>query len=321
MSTTLDPVPQSGGAPRPNPVASAPCSFGVDEVMSEDAWMPEPDEMLDWMAQLGYAGTELGPQGYLGQGPEVHERLTSRGLSLVGAFLPQHFSRDEVVEEDRAWLRAALRLIREATPEGSTPFAVLAEGIDEAARIALTGRIDEHPEAQLSDARWDALVSNLHAAAEICREEGLEPVFHPHAGTYIETAAEIDRLAERMDPAIVGLCLDTGHFRYGGAVPAQCVRDYASLLRHVHLKDCHSGVLRAGASRGEDLNAVLGAGVFCPLGAGDADIPAVVQALGEVGYTGWLVVEEDQLLSAKDTRESLVAGQRANREYLRRLGL
>jgi inosose dehydratase len=322
MSTTPGTTPHATGTgARSNLVASAPCSFGVDEVMSEDAWMPEPDEMLDWMAQLGYAGTELGPQGYLGQGPEVHERLTSRGLALVGAFLPQHFSRNEAVEEDRAWLRTALRLVRDATPEGSTPFAVLAEGLDEAARIAFTGRIDEHPEAQLSDARWDALVSNLHAAAEICREEGLEPVFHPHAGTYVETAAEIDRLAGRMEPALVGLCVDTGHFRYGGAVPAQSVLDYAALLRHVHLKDCRSDILRAGVARGDDLNVVLGAGVFCPLGSGDADIPAVVQALRAVGYAGWLVVEQDQLLTAEDTRETLVAGQRANREYLRRLGL
>lgn len=305
----------------PNPVASAPCSFGVDEVMADDAWMPGPDEMLDWMADLGYVGTELGPQGYLGSGPEVRSRLDARGLALVGAFLPQRFSRREAAAEDRAWLRAALRLVREATPEGSRPFAVLAEGIEEPVRLAFTGRIAQHPEAQLDDDRWDALVDGLHEAAAICREEGLEPVFHPHAGTYIETADEIDRLVGRMDPALVGLCLDTGHFRYGGAEPARAIRDYAAVLRHVHVKDCRAGVLARVAARGGDLAQVLNEGVFCPLGAGDADIPAVVDALRDVGYQGWLVVEQDQLLTAADTRESLVAGQRANREYLARLGL
>ena len=27
-------------------VASAPVSFGVDEILVDDAWMPEPDQML-----------------------------------------------------------------------------------------------------------------------------------------------------------------------------------------------------------------------------------------------------------------------------------
>ena len=47
-------------------IASAPCSFGVDEVVADDAWTPGPDEMLDWMLGIGYHGTELGAPGYLG---------------------------------------------------------------------------------------------------------------------------------------------------------------------------------------------------------------------------------------------------------------
>ena len=310
-----------GSERRPNPVASAPCSFGVDEVVADDAWMPEPEEMLDWMVELGYAGTELGPPGFLGDGPEVRERLSRRGLALVGAFLPQHFSRREMVAADRAWLSDSLRLLREATPDGSRPFAVLADGIDEPVRLAYTGRVADHPDAQLDERRWGVLVDNLHAAAEICREEGFEPVIHPHAGTYLETAEEIDRLMDRIDGSLVGLCLDTGHFRYGGAVPAQAIRDYAPLLRHVHLKDCRTGVLRSVAARGADLSAALHDSVFCRLGSGDADIEAAVGALRAIGYEGWLVVEQDQVLTARDTRESLVAGQRANREHLTRLGL
>lgn len=317
MKTTPDP----GSGRAPNRVASAPCSFGVDEVVADDAWMPDPDEMLDWMVDLDYVGTELGPPGFLGDGPEVRARLSRRGLALVGAFLPQHFSRREMVEADRAWLSDSLRLLRDATPEGSRPFAVLAEGIDEPVRLAYTGRVADHPDAQLDQHRWDALVDNLHAAAETCREEGFEPVFHPHAGTYIETADEIDRLVGRLDGSLVGLCLDTGHFRYGGAAPAQAVRDYASVLRHVHLKDCRSSVLQSVAARRADLSAALHDGVFCPLGAGDSDIAAVVAALRAVGYEGWLVVEQDQVLTTRDTRESLVAGQRANRAYLAQLGL
>ena len=47
-------------------VASAPVSFGVDEIIVDDAWMPGPDEMLDWMVDIGFEGTELGPPGFMG---------------------------------------------------------------------------------------------------------------------------------------------------------------------------------------------------------------------------------------------------------------
>ncbi len=185
--------------------------------------------MLDWMVDIGYSGTELGPPGFLGDGAVVCERLTARGLELVGSFLPQRFSRPEHATEDRDWLSTRLRLLAEATPPGSRPFAVLADGIDEPIRRAYSGRIPQHAEAQLSQDRFEALISNLHRAAEVCRDLGFEPVLHPHAGTYIETTDEIARVVDAMDPALVGLCLDTGHFRYGGAVPANAIREYASV--------------------------------------------------------------------------------------------
>ena len=39
------------------------------------------------------------------------------------------------------------------------------------------------------------------------------------------------------------------------------------------------------------------------------------------GWRGWLVIEQDQFLRASDTPESVVAVQRANREYLRQFGI
>lgn len=303
------------------PVASAPCSFGVDEVLKGDAWMPSPDEMLDWMVELDYVGTELGPPGYLGVGAEVRDRLQSRELRLVGAFLPQHFSRADRAPADRDWLTGQLRRLRDASPDGSKPFAVLSEALDEPERHRWSGRIGEHPDVQLSRERVDAMVDNLHRAAELCREEEFVPVIHPHAGTYLETADEIDRLMGRLDPSLIGLCLDTGHFRYGGADPATCVRDYAALLQHVHMKDCRSSVIDEVREADGTLQMALEGGVFTPLGEGDSNLPGVVAALHAIGYQGWLVVEQDQLLRATDTRESVVAGQRRNREYLRHLGV
>lgn len=303
------------------PVASAPVSFGVDEVIAGYAWMPGPDEMLDWMVDIGFEGTELGPPGFLGDAATLHERLTSRGLQLVGAFLPQRFSRAEHVAEDRAWLRRTLALIREGAPEGSRTFAVLCDGLGEPDRRAYSGRIHEHPETWLSPARFATLMANLHVAAELCRREGFEVVIHPHAGTYVETADEIARVMDRLDPALLGLCLDTGHFRFGGADPARAVDDYHELIRHVHIKDCRSAVMDDVKREGKGLEEALARGVFTPLGEGDSGIDAVIDALRRHGYEGWLVIEQDQLLRDTDSRASVEAGQRRNREYLRRLGI
>jgi inosose dehydratase len=303
------------------PIASAPCSFGVDEILVEDAWMPGPDEMLDWMLGIGYAGTELGPPAYLGQGLAARERLERRNLELVGAFLPQHFSRADRATADRDWFREQVGLLKEASPEGSQPFAVLCEAIDEPDRLRWSGRIEEHPEAQLDGTRFQTMMDNMHRAGELAAQLGLRAVIHPHAGTYLETDAEIERMVEALDANLVGLCLDTGHFRFGGADPAQRIRDYHAVIRHVHIKDCYTKIIADVKAEGKGLHEALFRGVFTELGNGDSGIEAVVAALREIGYEGWLVVEQDQFLRANVTREALVAGQRRNLEYLRRLGV
>jgi inosose dehydratase len=302
-------------------IASAPCSFGVDEVIVNDTWMPEPDEMLDWMAALDYEGTELGPPGFLGAGARMGERLAARGLEFIGTFLPQALTDDERCARDREWLAGLLADLRRGLPAGAAPFAVLSDAIDQPVRQRAAGRIAGRPEAQLDDAGWRRLFDNLHRSAERAASLGFRPVVHPHCGTYLETAAEIDRLVSGMDASLLGLCLDTGHFRFGDADPATCIRAYRDVVRHVHVKDCAVRVRDEAVARDEDVVAALAGGVFCPLGAGDADIPAAVAALDEIGYQGWVVVEQDQFLAATVTRDDVVAGQRANREYLARLGL
>ena len=61
----------------------------------------------------------------------------------------------------------------------------------------------------------------------------------------------------------------------------------------------------------------VGHGVFCELGRGDVDFPGVLNALQDIGYAGWIVVEQDVLPGMGTPKES---AQR-NREYLRSIGL
>jgi inosose dehydratase len=302
-------------------VATAPVSFGVDEILQDDAWMPEPDQILDMIVSAGYAGTELGPPGFLGDAAQLRERLSSRNLQLVGSFLPQRFSRVEHAEEDRHWLRESLKLIQEGAPEGSKCFAILCDGFGERDRMLWSGRIPEHPEAWLPPERFPVLIDNLHRAAEICQRAGFDTVLHFHAGTYIETADEIHRVMDAIDPSLLGLCLDTGHARFGGADPLELASTYKDLIRHVHIKDCKVEIMDDVKREGKGLEEALARGVFCELGEGDSGIGEVIATLKSNGYTGWLVVEQDRFLRQTDTLETLLQSSVRNREYLKALGV
>lgn len=191
-------------------VANAPVSYGAFELtVGVLPNVPAPERVLDAIAAAGYEGTELGPLGYFGDGSALRERLASRGLELVGAFVQPPLG--------------ALDPILDAVA-GTGAKAVLAEA----------GPRD-------GEADWD----EIQRATDLARSRGFEPTFHPHMGTRVQTPAEIERLLERTD---VGLLLDTGHLVAAGGEPAQALRDWGERVNHVHVKDARLDVVRKAAS-------------------------------------------------------------------------
>src|SRR4030095_1029318 len=109
------------------------------------------------------------------------------------------------------------------------------------------------------------------------RSHGLEPVFHHHMGTRVQTPAEIERLLEGTD---VALLLDTGHLTAAGGDAFAALRDWRDRVGHVHLKDVRLDVLRATTTWDEAWRR----GVFCELGAGDVDLDGFLSQLKDGGY-------------------------------------
>jgi inosose dehydratase len=306
-------------------IAAAPVSWGVSELQGLPAGIT-PEIVLDQMVEAGYVGTELGPPGFLGKAAAVRLRLEQRHLQLVGAFAPLRFSRAEHVAQDMAALSRLLDLLDEASPEGGAPAptrpkVVLADASVEPDRLAYAGRIAEHPETWLPDPRLRTLVEGIGRAAELCEGRGFDVVLHPHAGSYIETDAEIRAVLEQLDRSLVGLCLDTGHVALGGADPAALARDYQDRLRHVHLKDLDRGVLEQVSRGGGDLGELLRCGVFAELGTGQAGVGNVIEMLVGLDYRGWMVVEQDRTITATDRPVGLLAAQVRNRRFLAGFGL
>lgn len=301
-------------------VAAAPVSWGVFEKTEDDPLQLEAEPMLDQMAAAGYAGTELGPMEFFGDAPQMRERMRARGLSLVGAFLPQRFSRREFAAQDREEMLTILDLLAAGRPDDVMPKAVLSDASLEPERMRWAGQIPAHPEASLPAERFPVLIDNLHRAGEACRERGFDPVLHFHAGSYVESAAEIHATFDALDTSLVGMCLDTGHALFGGADPMELLETYFDIVRHIHIKDCDLAVLDQVSHSGGGLMEAWDRGVFCELGHGTTGLDVFLERLRERDWTGWLVVEQDRFLKPEDSPAALLALHTRNREWLAERG-
>ena len=290
-------------------VANAPVSYGAFEItVGVLPNVPGAEEVLTAIAQAGYEGTELGPPGYLGDREQLRERLERHGLGLAGAYIPLRFSEPEHWDEDLAAMALTLDLL--AAPGNRDGLPVLADaGSPE--RAANPGRAALDPGFGLDDAGWSRLSDGVRRAAELAREAGFDPTFHPHAGTFVEAQWEVERLLELTD---VGLLVDTGHLLLGGCDPVQGLRDWRDRVNHVHLKDVRMEILRVAVDDGADMPEVWRRGVFCELGAGDVDLDAFIAELR--GYSGWLVVEQDWVPAPDDDAAKAVEAQARNRAWL-----
>ena len=142
-------------------------------------------------------------------------------------------------------------------------------------------------------------------------------MFHPHCAGFVETPWEIDELMARTDPSLVGLCLDTGHLSLGGGNAIDVYRRHALRVWHVHFKDCDPRVFERMRGESWDYFEAMRHGIFCELGRGRVDFPAVLRELRARGYDDWIVVEQDVLPGMGSPADSA----RRNREFLRGLGV
>jgi inosose dehydratase len=271
---------------------------------------------LDEIVETGYQGTELGDWGFMPTDPaQLRGEIRSRGLTLLGAFVPVMLKDSNA---HAAGINAALRTARLlAAVEGDLPFIVLADDngkIQE--RTHNAGRI--LPQHALNESEWKIFAEGAEKIAEsVKKQTGLRTVFHHHCGGYIERPDEIDILMRLTDPNLLGLCFDTGHYRFGGGDPIAGIQGYKDRIWHVHFKDCDPGIAERSRTEKWDYFTSVRNGIFCELGRGDIDFAQIKVELERVGYHGWIVVEQDVLPGMGRPKESA----RRNRDYLMGIGL
>jgi inosose dehydratase len=291
-------------------IATAPVSWGVLEV---EGWARQQTygEVLDEMVQAGYAGTELGPYGFLPtDSQELKRELDKRNLTLLGAFVPLPLGRPEGHQEG---MRGALETAR-LLAANHAPYLVVADEMSPR-RMAIAGSAG--PQDSFTEEQWDWAAELIARIAGSARELGVRSVFHHHAGTYIETPAEVAHLLSLTDPELLGICLDTGHYFYGGGDPVEFAREHAQRIWHLHLKDIRASVMDKVRHEKIGYLEAIRAGVFCELGQGNVDLAGVIHELDKAGFDGWAVFEQDVDPTVPGTNP-LVSATRS-REYLRRV--
>jgi inosose dehydratase len=281
-------------------VANAPLSYGAFEMtVGTEFPVPDPRLVLEAMVAAGYAGTELGPPGYLGD-----EDL--QGLTMVGGFIQIPFT-----DPDAGLTELHATLDRFGDEHLARPVLCDAGGPE---RIANPGRGGEDPSLALDDAGWRRLIDGIERAADAIRERDFEPVFHHHTSTYVESVAEIEKLLEDTD---VDLLLDCAHLVVAGGDPVQALSDWGDRIEAIHIKDVRLDVLaQVKAARADTLTAWR-SGLFCALGQGDVDLAGFCRGVEAIGYDGWVVVEQDRVLASEADFGSAQHDQVANRRWLR----
>ncbi len=283
-------------------VAGAPISWGVSELASWGYRMA-PDRVLAEMHEIGLHATELGPPGYLPADARARDGLLRRhGLRLVAGFLA-------VVLHDHAFpVRADIERESASLAHSGAEVMVVA--------AALPGN-SYNATRSLGAAEWKRLAQALGEAEAIVSSRRMTLAFHPHAGTAVATAQDVQMLLETTQ---VSLCLDTGHLFLGGADPVALAREAAGRISHVHLKDVRATV--AARVRSHELSYAEGVkeGLYTALGQGDLDIEGVHDRLRGAGYEGWFVLEQDTALTAEpEPHTGPAAAARQSLEYFRRI--
>ncbi|WP_419911536.1 TIM barrel protein [Hoeflea sp.] len=291
-------------------IGNAPCSWGVE--FAGDPRNPDWRTVLAECKNAGYHGIELGPVGYMPEDPaELGDALAENELELIGGvvFRPFH--------DPSQWddvLDGSIRTCKALAAHGADHL-VLIDSISPR-RAPTAGR--PHEAELMGDDEWSGYRDKICRIAQIGTQEyGLTVAIHPHAGGFIDFETETQRLLEETDPAELKLCLDTGHTHYAGFDPVSFMDIHIDRISYMHFKDIDPAVKNRVITERTDFYEACGQGIFCNLGDGETDFPAVRQKLIASGFTGWCTVEQD---CDPEGATSPLDDAIANRGYLKSIG-
>lgn len=234
-------------------------------------------EVLRDCAAAGLDAVEIDPT------PEAREHLAQAGLCVSGAYVgvPLH--------QPWAELQAEAKILSVARRLAAAGGADLLVNADPKGGWGSPLPKTEDELKQQGE--------NLRRLAASVAPLGVRVLFHNHAAARERTEADLRSVVEFSAPE-VGLCIDTGWAHTSHCDPIAWVRTFPKRVFGFHLRN------QRGSVPTEDLI------------EGDLDFSALLRALGEIGYDGWLALE---LWHRSDThaRRTMIEDVRRSIGYLR----
>ncbi len=264
-------------------MGSAPDSWGI--WFARDQHQLPFTRFLDELATAGYKWLELGPYGYLPSDPaELLEHLNSRGLQVSGGTAAGALHRADCWEQTLTQSRQVAQL---TAATGAHHLVFLPSTYRGA-----SGAYSDEP--VLGAEKWRGLVARADDLGKyLLHEYGVHLCLHPHADSYIETQAEIERFLDATDSRYVKLCLDTGHVAYGGGDSIDLIRRYAERVAYVHMKHIDPAVLAQVRAEKLSFSQAVQRGVCVEAPTGVPDATAVIDALASLSTQLYVIAEHD----------------------------
>jgi len=126
------------------------------------------------------------------------------------------------------------------------------------------------------DAVWEQFVKTMREATGMAKAHGLRFSLENHTHTLVPHAMAFRMLWDRINDPALGMNLDIGWLQLQREYPPIGIYQAGDKLINVHIRDIDGVGLR-----------------FVGIGEGVMDFPGVVKALKDIGYSGYLTIEQD----------------------------
>ncbi len=223
--------------------------------------------MIEIIAQAGFTGIQpiFTWMGELVDPDRLEAKLKEQGIELAAVALALEWNGTEETHNERLIANNAISLLERF------PGAIL-----NTVQIP-TGRHD-------LEARRRSLVNIVNTVSARAKEKGVPCSFHPNSPhtSIIRTEEDYKVVLESLDTTVTGWTPDVGHIINGGMDPLEKMKEYASLINHVHYKDWD------------------GNPEFALMGKGKVDLLSITQWLKDTNYGGWIICEDEGVEALED---------------------
>lgn len=216
--------------------------------------------MIEIISKAGFSGIQpiFTWMGDLVDPDLLEAKLKEQGIELAALALALDWNNPEETEREREVADHAIRVLERF------PGAVL-----NTVQIP-SGR---HDIVQ----RQQNLIHIVNAVSKRAADKGVPCSYHPNSphSSIIRTEEDYKIVLESLDSAVTGWTPDVGHIINGGMDPLTKMKEYQSLINHVHFKDWN------------------GNPEFTLMGKGKVDLLGVTQWLNDINYSGWIICEDE----------------------------